>query len=309
MPINKLISVVIPTYKRSEFLIRSIESVFNQTYKNIEVIVVDDNGDNEYRKKTKQRLKEKYSDNDRLIYIENSENIGAANSRNRGAGLSKGEYLCFLDDDDVFIKDKLETQYEFMEKHGYEMSFSDIKMYDQNEKLIDVRSHKAYVCSLNNEELLVQHILHHLTPTDAYMFTREGFKKSGGFADRAVSDEWVLMLNAILNGVRIGYLEKITAIQYIHTGERISSGENRIKGDNELLDIKKRYFDRLSFRQKRYVYFRHNTALAVYLLRNRQIFGFMKYAAAGFFSAPIEFIREGVSMWRRIMRIKHSSVK
>ena len=78
---SELISVVIPTYNRYRELIRALESVKNQTYKNLEVIIIDDNIDQKLSKKIELLIKNKYKN---YIYIKNQENIGGALSRNKG---------------------------------------------------------------------------------------------------------------------------------------------------------------------------------------------------------------------------------
>lgn len=105
---NDLVSVIIPTYKRSQCLIRAINSVLNQTYKNIEIIVVDDNDeDSVYRKENEEKLK-KYVELKRIFYIKHKKNLNGANARNSGIKLSKGKYITFLDDDDYFLPDRIE---------------------------------------------------------------------------------------------------------------------------------------------------------------------------------------------------------
>ncbi len=113
---NKLVSVVIPTYKRSSMLIRTIESVLNQSYDNIEIIVVDDNNDDNYRKDTENKLI-KYISNPKIKYIKHERNLGGCEARNTGLKEAKGEYICFLDDDDIIYKDKIEKQVEFLENN------------------------------------------------------------------------------------------------------------------------------------------------------------------------------------------------
>ena len=297
-----MISVIIPTYKRSRYLERAVSSVLCQSYKNIEIIIIDDNGNNKNRSDTEELIKRLYGNDPRIKYVQNERNMGGARARNHGAQMATGSYLCFLDDDDIFLEDKLENQHRFMKENKLEMSFSDIKMYNEVGKVVDVRRHGEYVADTDNNNLLVQHLLHHLTPTDTYMFTREGFEKSGGFVHKIFGDEYILMLNAILNGVKIGYYPRITAVQYLHSGTRLSSVKRRVAGDVQLLKIKKEYFDRLSWRQRRYVYFRHMTVLAVYFLRNRELLKFAGYAVGGFFSSPVDFVCEGLKMAKRVLR-------
>lgn len=104
-----LVSVIIPTYSRPDNLLRAIESVLNQTYGNIELIVVDDNGqDTEWQQKT-QKLIAPYLNKGLLKYIVHEYNKNGSAARNTGLRHSHGEFINFLDDDDVFSKNKIEA--------------------------------------------------------------------------------------------------------------------------------------------------------------------------------------------------------
>lgn len=126
-----LISVVIPTYKRKSLkLKRAIESVFNQTYKNIEIIVVDDNSDQDYSNDILNNI----NFNDRLIYIKHLTNLGACAARNTGIMNSKAEYIAFLDDDDTWDKTKLEKQISHFIDEEVGLVYCGIKYYYEKEK-------------------------------------------------------------------------------------------------------------------------------------------------------------------------------
>jgi glycosyltransferase involved in cell wall biosynthesis len=115
---NPLVSVVIPTYKRPDMLGRAIDSVLNQTYDNIEIIVVDDNDeDSEYRKETEEFM-DKYADIDNLVYLKHTENKGGSAARNTGIKTSEGEYIAFLDDDDIWVNTKLKKQIEVFKNNN-----------------------------------------------------------------------------------------------------------------------------------------------------------------------------------------------
>lgn len=113
-----LVSVIIPTYKRSDALSRAIDSALNQeNYTNIEVVVVDDNNqDDTYRHQTEEKMKTYETDN-RVIYVKHPQNRNGAAARNTGFKVSHGDYICLLDDDDIFLPQKIAKQVAYMEKH------------------------------------------------------------------------------------------------------------------------------------------------------------------------------------------------
>ena len=112
---NPLVSCIIPSYKRSITLRRSIDSVLSQTYKNVEVLVVDDNiPDDEYSKTLSKIIDEYYYDT-RVKIVSQVKHINGAEARNAGVRAANGEYVAFLDDDDEWFPNKLELQIQIME--------------------------------------------------------------------------------------------------------------------------------------------------------------------------------------------------
>ena len=105
-----LISVIIPTYNRSVDLEKAIKSVINQTYKNIEIIIVDDNSCDK-ESAINQLIAEKYKVN---TYIRNHISLGASESRNIALRQSTGDLIAYLDDDDEWYVHKLELQKNFL---------------------------------------------------------------------------------------------------------------------------------------------------------------------------------------------------
>ena len=112
---EKLVSVVIPTYSRPTLLERTINSILNQTYKNIEIIVVDDNNPNTDSRKETELIMEKYKNNSKVIYLQHDRNRNGSAARNTGWKHSSGEYITFVDDDDELSNDKIEEQVNCLE--------------------------------------------------------------------------------------------------------------------------------------------------------------------------------------------------
>ena len=103
------VSVIIPTYQYDSFIGEAIDSVLAQTYKDYELIVVDDGSIDRTRE-----IISKYGSNINYIYQENK---GLAAARNTGIRATKGEYLSFLDADDAWLPNKLEVEVEFLDTH------------------------------------------------------------------------------------------------------------------------------------------------------------------------------------------------
>lgn len=123
---KNLVSVIMPSYNTAEYILESVKCVLDQSYENIELIVVDDcSTDN-----TLQQL-DTIKDS-RLIVISNSTNVGAAISRNSGILRANGKYIAFLDSDDIWTKDKLKKQIEFMELNNYDFTYTNYSIIDEN---------------------------------------------------------------------------------------------------------------------------------------------------------------------------------
>ena len=108
MPVSQqpLVSVIIPTYNRAELIRRAIDSVLAQSYKNWEIIVVDDNSQDN----TAKVIQEIVDQGQLIQYHRHSTNLGGSAARNTGIKQAQGEYVAFLDSDDVWLRLKLELQ-------------------------------------------------------------------------------------------------------------------------------------------------------------------------------------------------------
>ena len=104
---NPLVSVIITTCNGDYKLVRAVDSVLMQTYNNIEIIVVDDNGNGTASRIETEKMMEKFSNTERVIYLKHEQNKNGSAARNTGIRTAKGKYVAFLDDDDVFEKTRI----------------------------------------------------------------------------------------------------------------------------------------------------------------------------------------------------------
>ncbi|CAI3397726.1 glycosyltransferase family 2 protein [Enterococcus cecorum] len=117
-----LVSIIMPSYNTSDFIGDSINSVLNQTYKNWELIIIDDNSSDNTADTVQS-----FNDS-RIRYLVNSENKGAAFSRNRALREAKGNWIAFLDSDDIWYPNKLENQLNFMVNTNCSFSYTNYKV-------------------------------------------------------------------------------------------------------------------------------------------------------------------------------------
>lgn len=174
-----LVSVIVRTCGRPNVLRETLISLRNQTYKNIEVVIVED-GEN----KSEKMIKEEFSDLN-IVYKATGEKQGRCKVGNLGMELSSGKYLNFLDDDDLFFADHVETLVQALEKHieykiAYSTSFeTKIEVKSREPKYEYVEESRVVVHNRPFSRIRLLDI--NLFPIQAVMFERSIYEKFGGF--------------------------------------------------------------------------------------------------------------------------------
>tara|TARA_B100001057_G_C22865679_1_gene956395 strand:+ start:4462 stop:5220 length:759 start_codon:yes stop_codon:yes gene_type:complete len=143
------ISVIIPCYQNFIFFERCISSVINQSYKNLEIIIIFDDGSKNDLRYLKSIIKKKQK---KIRLIINSKNMGAGLSRNKAAKYAKGKYIAFLDSDDIWKRNKLKHQLAFMKKNKITISHTSYYIIDENNVKIgsQIAKHKQTYHDLLN---------------------------------------------------------------------------------------------------------------------------------------------------------------
>lgn len=284
-----LVSVVMATYKRQETLKKALESLVSQTYDKVEIILVDDNANREWNIKVEEIVNE-ISKIHPIVYIQNETNKGSAETRNIGIRKALGDYITFLDDDDIYLPNKIKNQVEHMIEVKSDFSITDLELLNENGKRIEIRT-REYIKDTSRESLFKYHLMHHMTGTDTMMFKREYLLKIGGFPGIDVGDEFYLMQRAIEEGGKFSYLPVCDIKAYVHTQtDGLSSGESKINGENALYDFKIKHFDKLDKKSIRYIKMRHYAVLAFAEIRRKQYIKFINNATKSIFCSPIDCI-------------------
>lgn len=298
-----LISVIVPTYERSSLLPRALDSIYAQTWKNIETVVADDNIPGSRWEKETYRILAPYMKREDFLYVKTVGGTGGGAARNLALRECRGEYVAFLDDDDRYLPEKLERQIRFMQKYDLDGSYHDVRWFDENERQVEYRS-MNYTEDYSQEGLLKAHILHSIAPTAIYMFRRDQLLKTEGFGEVPSGQDFILMLRCIEKGLKMRYLEGAYVIQYLHGGKRISLGDNKVKGENMLYELKHNYFHLLTKQERTYVKFRHYAVLAFSSMRSGKLLRGIKYALMTAGSSPKYCVEESVRYFSSKFRRK-----
>lgn len=130
--IEGMVSIIMPSWNTGRLIAESIQSVIDQTYPNWELLIVDDcSTDNT------DEVVEKFHD-ERIRYFHNESNSGAALTRNHALQKARGEWIAFLDSDDLWMPEKLEHQLNFMQENHYVLSYTEYEKMDEESQPLNI---------------------------------------------------------------------------------------------------------------------------------------------------------------------------
>lgn len=230
---SDLVSVIVPTYKRKpEMLKRCVDSVLSQTYKNIELIVVDDSpSDYPFREEVKSFLN---SYDNRIHYIQHHKNMGANIARNTGVDNSNGKYIAFLDDDDEWAPTKLEKQYKLIYNNpNVSLVYCRAQIINENSGETKPIINWMYRGS-QYHRLLKQNFI---GSNSFVLVDKEKFYMVGKYDESLLSNQDYDLFIRLSKDYEIDFIDEVLVNYYIHEGERISTNaEKQLQGRLALYD-------------------------------------------------------------------------
>ncbi len=152
-----LVSVILPTYNRPDMLKEALGSILSQTYKNIEIIVINDAGENV------SEIIKLVNGEGKIVYLQHKENRGLAAVRNTGLKAARGKYIAYLDDDDVYYPKHIETLIGFLETDNYKVAYTDAYQASQiriKDKYVTTEKKVTYSFDFDSNRLLVSNYIH-----------------------------------------------------------------------------------------------------------------------------------------------------
>lgn len=216
--VKGMVSIIIPTYNRGKYIFDSVMSVLNQSYSNIEVIVVDDGSTDD----TNKILKE-IKDN-RFIYIKLKKNGGACKARNVGIKKAKGEYIAFQDSDDIFLNNKLEKQLNNLLMNNSDLDFCKIRVNVNN--INEIPNYEQD--KILSQENILENLCHgNFISTQAILAKRHIFSNILFDEKLPRLQDYDLVLR-IAQKYKISYTKEVLVDLYRH-GDNISNSPERLK--------------------------------------------------------------------------------
>lgn len=229
-----LVSVIVPTFNRSSMLKDALKSIYAQTYREFEVIVINDSGEGVESLITAIDLE------GRINYIRNRRNKERTYSRNIGLKIARGKYITYLDDDDRFYPDHLETLVEHLEATDYKIAYTDAYRAwiekEDGEYVIKKRD-LPYSQDFDEDEILIQNYI----PLICVMHERTCLDKIGLFDEElSAYEDWDLWIR-LSRSYKFLHIKKVTAEFSWRAEENLPGGKRRAEFLETMQTIYKRY--------------------------------------------------------------------
>lgn len=217
---KSLVSILIAVYNAERYVSKTLESALNQTYSNIEVVVVNDGSTD-----STAEIISPYLNDKRVIYFF-QQNKGISVARNKAFELSRGNYITFLDADDLYAPTKVEDEVDFLESHSeYGVAYCRVlSFYSDTPNVI-----YHYRRVMPNGNIFIDLLRHQFINPGAVMMRREVFASEHGF-DPLFRDaeDWDLWRRLSYKGVKFGFVDRELHYNRMHR-DSLSGFHNQVK--------------------------------------------------------------------------------
>ena len=209
---DKLVSIVLPTYNGSKFIRESIDSCLQQTYKNIELIIVNDCSTDQT-----EEIIQSYHD-DRIIYVKNEQNQKLPRSLNVGFSKAKGEYLTWTSDDNYYSTDAVEKMVEHLEKQEADLVYAPYKTIDETGEITGSRTVGE-----------VQQVLEDNIVKACFLYKKKVQDKLGGYGiDLFLVEDYDFWIRAVYHDFKLSPIPEELYYYRFHEGSLTESRRKQI---------------------------------------------------------------------------------
>ena len=230
--INYKISIIIPTYNRLPLLKECLKGIFDQTYRNYEIIIIDDSDNDQTEKYIKQ------CNNNQIIYSHNIKNMGMGMNRRIGYGKSSGDIVLYIDDDDYY------TDSHYFERLVKIFNNDNIDIVLSNTKIVYEGEGREVEYRLNLDKISVSDYLRgfmvkYRKPTSTLGFAaRKECLNRSSFSDMTMMNDTPIYLRSLINANGMAYDDNIIGVYRMHT----SNDTYNVKADFAIDNIKEKIF-------------------------------------------------------------------
>lgn len=246
------VSVIVTTYNRKEYLTETIQSILNQTYQDFELIVVDNFSNYDFFALIESFKSEK------IIPLQNQNNGIIAVNRNVGINYAKGEYIAFCDDDDIWIKNKLNIQMKIVKETNCDLLSSNMLYFDENITKITGKSKNKKIRNL--KDLITKNQIN--TSTVLVKNTKELFFKED--RNLIAIEDYALWLDLFIKGISFEFINQPLVFYRV--------GQHNINKKNwDIINLKMIYL------YKSILIYNPNIPIKLQIIREI-VFNYMKFA-------------------------------
>ena len=187
-----MVSIIIPVYNSEKYLGEAVKSALNQSYKDFEIIIIEDKSSDG----TLACARELANQDTRIKVLANNENIGVVQSRNMGFDAARGEFIAFLDSDDVWLNDKLEKQITFMESNAIDLCYTAYSIIDDEGNIC-----KTYNVPVKTtlDKMLKENVI-----GCSSVVIRKSLTESIKMRDEYAHEDYVMWLELLIGGAVAG---------------------------------------------------------------------------------------------------------
>ncbi|MBQ8058635.1 MAG: glycosyltransferase family 2 protein [Prevotella sp.] len=269
---KSLVSVIIPSHGGGQYLERAVDSVLSQTYPNIEIIVVDDNGIGTPNQLSTQQIMQKYCSNEKVKYVCHKVNKNGSIARNTGFKHSSGKYIALLDDDDEYLPKKIERQVKLLDSLSQEYAF----VYCSHDVYKDDRLVR-HVTAEKSGDLFFEKISHEIEiQTSGVLIKRDIFDKIEGFDESFQRHQDWEFIERVLFQYKAQADNFIGYNRYLYFRSDSKSPNQAKEWREHYLKKMKPYIDTLPPYQANIVYRKNNIDIILQYLKAKDYSGFTK---------------------------------